>query len=111
MLLPRSYTGGRVERTDHGDAIIVSLDHGRGVAEDDGLTWPAILAAGDDAGLRSAVQCLARRGRVDRIDPVGGAAASWRVWLDPEAEPVGQADEVTLTEFSTGAGFHFERRG
>ncbi|MBA3281317.1 MAG: hypothetical protein H0U29_03725, partial [Acidimicrobiia bacterium] len=42
MILPRSYTDVRVERTDHGDALIVSLDHGPGVAEDDGLTWPAI---------------------------------------------------------------------
>jgi len=111
MFLPRSYTDVRVERTDHGDALIVSLDHGPGVAEDDGLTWPAILSRGGDAGLRSAVQCLAPRRRVDRVDAVDGADASWRVWIDPQAEPVRQADEVTLTEFSTGADFHFKRRG
>lgn len=93
MFLPRPYAEVAIDR------------------DDDGLTWPAVLVHGSDGGLRSAVQCLAPQGQVERIDPVGGAAASWRIWIDPDAEPAQQADEVTLTEFSTGAGFHFERRG
>ena len=44
------------------------------------------------------------------IDPEPGAAVSWRTWIDPDAEPARQPDEVTLAEFSTGATFSFHRR-
>jgi hypothetical protein len=36
--------------------------------------------------------------------------ASWTVTIDPSGEPRSQPDDVTLTEFSTGATFGFERR-
>ena len=41
---------------------------------------------------------------------VDGAAASWRVTIDHDADPVPQPDEVTLTEFSTGVDVAFTRR-
>ncbi len=109
MFLPRTYADVVIERSPDGSELLVSLG-GPGVAEDDGLTWPAILAHGSDDGLRAAVQCLAPLGRVERRPVTGDEVASWRIWIDPDGEPARQADEVTLTEFSTGAGFHFERR-
>ncbi len=110
MFLPRAYVDLRLERCPGGGALTVSIGPCPALAEDDGLTWPAILAGGDDDGLTAAVQCLAPLARVERIDRQGDAVASWRVWMDPDGEPARQADEVTLTEFSTGVDFHFARR-
>lgn len=110
MFLPHSYTGlTTTAAAAHG--LQLHLGPGPATAEDDGLTWPAILTRDDDSGLRAAVQCVAPQGQVERIEPAGPAAASWRIWIDPGSEPAGQPDEVTLTEFSTGAEFRFERRG
>ncbi len=119
MFLPRAYGGVSLSIEPapedpgslNGATLVVSLAAGPGSAEVDGLTWPAILANGGDTGLNSAVQCLAPLARLERMNPADGAAASWRIWVEPDGESVRQADEVTLTEFSTGAGFHFERRG
>ncbi len=109
MFLPRAYVDLRlVPAVD--DVLTVSIGPCPATDEDDGLTWPAILADGDDGGLVAAVQCLAPLARVERIDPEGDAVASWRIWIDADGEPARQADEVTLTEFSTGVDFHFARR-
>jgi hypothetical protein len=110
MLLPRSYVDLRLEREPDGGALAISLGPCPATSEDDGLTWPAILASGDDAGLAAAVQCLAPTARVERTEAQGDAVASWRVWIDAHGDPVRQPDEVTLTEFSTGVDFHFSRR-
>jgi hypothetical protein len=109
----------RLERAEGGgDALGVSLRRGPGTDEGDGLTWPAILAEVDDAGLRSAVRCLAPQAVIERLDTAeevdpaadGPVAAAWKIRIDEAAEPARQPDEVTLTEFSTGTGFAFERR-
>jgi hypothetical protein len=110
MLLPRSYVDLRLERCPGGGALTISLGPCPATREDDGLTWPAILASGNDGGFVAAIQCLAPQARIERIDRQGDAVASWRVWLDPHGEPARQPDEVTLTEFSTGVDFHFSRR-
>ena len=110
MFLPRTYVDLRIEPTAGGGALTVSIGPCAATREDDGLTWPAILVDGCDGGLSAAVQCLAPLARVERIDREAGAAASWRIWIDPDGEPARQPDEVTLTEFSTGVDFHFARR-
>ena len=112
MFLPRAYAEIRLDagEGDDGADLRLALIEGPGTAEDDGLTWPAILARHDDRGLSSAVQCLVPTARVERLSAGPGEAAAWRIRIDVDAEPVRQPDEVTLTEFSTGAGFHFERR-
>ncbi len=109
MLLPRSYVDARVDRV--GDELLVSIVPCPATGEDDGLTWPAILVDVSDAGLRAAVQCVAPHAQLERIEAGDEALARWRVTIDPAAEPAAQPSEVTLTEFSTGAGFHFRRRG
>ena len=107
VFLPRAYVDLRL--TTDRDALLVSLGPGAAFDEADGLSWPQILVEHDDRGLVAAVHGLAPTARVERTDPVGGALATWRITIDPSAEPARQFDEVTLTEFSTGADFTFTR--
>jgi hypothetical protein len=113
MFLPRTYVDVAIDSgsDEDGDHLRVALHASAAMAEADGLTWAAILVHVDDAGVRSAVQCVAPTATVERADASTGEAAAWVIRVDPGAEPVTQADEVTLTEFSTGATFAFERRG
>jgi hypothetical protein len=113
LLLPRAYVALRLDRrpVDGADALVVSLDPCPATDEADGLTWAALLASGADAILDAAVVCLAPTATVAAIDPDGDALRTWAVRVDPDAEPRPQPDDVTLTEFSTGAAFTFERRG
>ena len=104
MFLPRAYVEVRIVRTD--DTLLVAIEPCPALDEDDDLTWPAILANGDDRALQAAAQCVAPHAHVAR-----GDGATWHISIDPDAPPARQPDEVTLTEFSTGAGFHFHRRG
>jgi hypothetical protein len=109
MLLPRTYVGLRLETTD--DALEVALLPGPGVEQDDGLSWPALMARPEgDAVLRAAAVCLVPTATVVRVDAAEDEVARWRITDDPSGEPARQPDAVTLTEFSTGAGFEFHRR-
>ncbi|WP_421120166.1 hypothetical protein ACE2AJ_02135 [Aquihabitans daechungensis] len=109
MFLPRSYVDLRLVPAADGTALVASIGPCAATEEPDGLTWPAILADGDDAGLAAAVQCVAPRAQIERLEPADGTAVSWRISIDAAADPVPQPDEVTLTEFSTGVDFHFAR--
>ncbi len=107
LLLPAAYVAADI--VDDGDGLAVMLRDGPALAEPDGCTWPALLAGPTgDAILHSMVTCLVPAATVDRIAS-GTAAARWSVRLGA-GEPPAQPDSVTLTEFSTGAGFSFRRR-
>lgn len=109
LLLPVAYADRTIELGPAG--IAIDLRPCPALDEADGLTWPAVLTGpGGDDVLHAAVVCVVPTARVERIDPRAGAVASWSVSHDPEAEPATQPDAVTLTEFSTGAGFAFARR-
>jgi hypothetical protein len=103
MFLPRAYVALRLEPHEH--ELLVSIDPCPALDEADGLTWPAILGAGHDDPLASAVQCLAPQARLERTGPT-----AWRVWIDADTDPAPEPDDVLLTEFSTGATFTFHRR-
>ena len=108
LLLPRSYVD--VDIGLHDDRLVVTLGGCPALDEPDGLTWPSLLAGvGGDEILRAAVVCLVPTTQIARTDG-SGAVARWTVTSDPEAPPAAQPDSVTLAEFSTGAGFAFERR-
>lgn len=109
MLGPEAYVSARIELGD--GALLVSIGASPALGDGDGLTWPAVLVDTDDRGLRSAVQAVAPTAAVERIDAQDGAAASWRIAITDDAAAAPQYDEVTLTEFSTGAAFEFSRRG
>jgi hypothetical protein len=110
MGLPRAYVDLTVEFVDERAGLRVAVADSPATAEPDGLTWPAILASGHDAGLRAAVQCVAPTASIEPAATAPGEAAAWLVRIHPDATPVAQPDDVTLAEFSTGARFAFERR-
>ncbi|MCU1357228.1 MAG: hypothetical protein JWM89_2646 [Acidimicrobiales bacterium] len=110
MLLPRTYVAATIDRQD--DALVVHLAPCPATDEPDGLTWPALLTGrGGEAILHAAAVCLDPQAQVERVEAHPGDLATWLVHRDPTAPPAAQPDEVTLTEFSTGAGFSFHRRG
>jgi hypothetical protein len=108
LFLPRSYVDLDLRCAQAGDQLLVRLRPCPALDEADGLSWAALLAGpGGDAILRAAVVCLVPTARLERVD---GETAAWHITDDPDGEPAEQPDSVTLTEFSTGATFGFERR-
>lgn len=103
--LPRRYVALSLHRP-HPDVLDVSIGPCPALDEPDGLTWPAILVH-DDRALSVAVQCVAPQASVERVAPRDGAVATWAVRIHPSAPPAAPDDDVTLTEFSTGASFSF----
>ena len=110
LLLPRAYVAATVTATDDGEAVELTIGPCPALDEADGLTWPALVVEHDDRPLRALVQAILPTAQIERIDPPA-ETARWRITDDPDAEPAPQPDEVTLAEFSTGADFHFSRRG
>ena len=110
MLLPRSYVDLRL--AGDGTGLAVAVGPCPGTAEDDGLSWPALLAGPTgDAILATAVRCLLPTAIVVRAGTDEDGTVRWTVRDDPSGPLADQADEVTLAEFSTGATFRFQRRG
>jgi hypothetical protein len=107
LLQPHSYVPHTIE--PDGGTLHVRLGRGPGTDEPDALTWPALLAsAAGDPILDAAVLGVDPHATIERV-PADGPAA-WTIRHDPGAPARSQPDEVTLTEFSTGATFAFERR-
>jgi hypothetical protein len=112
LLLPRAYCATRVERAPDGGGIRLGLGPCPALDERDGLTWASLLAEpASDAILDAIVVCVDPRASVQRIPSARGDVATWEITSDPDAPARSQPSEVTLTEFSTGAEFAFERRG
>lgn len=108
LLLPRGYVP--IELDLEADSLSVALLDGPGTSEDDGLTWPALLAGRDgDVIVEAAAVCLVPNAAVERVDARTGEAVRWAITIDPAREPVEQPTSVTLAEFSTGATFVFVR--
>ena len=108
LLLPRTYVPIDLALEDR--ALSLSLLDGPGLGEDDGLTWPALLAGpGGEAILEAAAVCLVPTARVERMAPGPGEAARWSITVNPGRESAPQPTPVTLAEFSTGAAFVFVR--
>lgn len=108
MLRPHSYVGGQIDLAEQ--SLVVSIGPSPALDDGDGLTWPAVLIDTDDRGLTSAVQVVAPTAVVERIAAQAGAVASWRIEIGRDGAVATQYDEVTLTEFSTGAAFEFSRQ-
>lgn len=110
LLGPRPFVDLRIDREVDG-SLLVALGTSPGTEEPDGLTWPALVAAaGGDAIVASLAVCLVPTASVERLVPLEGEAVRFRISDDPGAPPATQPDDVTLTEFSTGATFAFTRR-
>lgn len=107
LFLPRAYVGVAFESTS--DRLLISLPASPSRAEPDGLTWMSLMAEGGNAILESLVTCVDPQAQVARLAP-HGETVRWAITIDPNAGPARQPDEVTLTEFSTGATFAFQTR-
>ena len=102
-LLPATYTGCRVEL---GDRLLVRIDRSAPAAADGG--WPSLLGPDHLEPLDAVVGAVDRRLRcVPEAD--GADALVVEVVRGEDERPV--ADDVRLTEFSTGAAFTFTDRG
>ncbi len=104
---PRAYVDMTIEEGDEPRLVLrpcPALDEG------DEITWPALLARGEDGPIEAAVRAVDPRGGVARVDAPPGVVAAWMVSTDPDAEPAADAREVAAASFSTGADFRFEPR-
>jgi hypothetical protein len=111
LLLPRSYSPISLQR-DGDRRLTLALLAGPALEEGDALCWPALVAGpGGEAILEAVAWCVVPTASVERLEPAAGEVARFRLTDDPTAAPTPPPDTVTLTEFSTGAGFEFQRRG
>lgn len=109
LLLPSTYVAVTIGA---GAALRLEIGPCPALDEADGLCWPSLLVGpGGDAILWAAVVCLLPHASLEPTEPAGDAVAAWTIADDPSSPASAQPDSVTLTEFSTGAAFAFERRG
>ncbi len=102
-LLPYAYVGSDVDLSDR---LIVRLGHETGAVSDG--AWPAMLDADHLDPLHAIVRAVDGRFRCEAIaDDRDGLTVE--VVMDGNEAPL--ADEVVLTQFSTGTEFVFENRG
>jgi hypothetical protein len=96
------YSAFRVELD--GDEALVTLDDCAALHDDPRSPLAPLTATPSTPGFEHMAQAINPRGRVEPIDPPAGAVARWRVWIDPEAEPVARhplADMVNLHDITT----------
>ena len=104
-LRPAGYVDVRVGRTS--DAVVLELLDCAALHEEGVDSWAGLLAAGSDLPLLALAHAVDPRTVVHRTDasagPDAGVVVRWE--FTEGAEPVPELPEVTLTRFSTGAGF------
>ena len=106
-LQPRDYLDVRVRP---GEPVHVGLGDGPGTEETVAMGWGTLLAEGRaDAALDAIVGAVDPRASVRPAEPAGDQVRAWEVVVGPEPRP--EPGEVTLTRFSSGADFTFQRVG
>ena len=108
MFHPRAYVDARVWGDDE---TTIALSPCPALDEDDELTWPAMLARGENGPIEAAARAIDPTATVARIDPPPGARVAWVVRSNPGAEAFAEANEVRVASFSTGAEYEFVQRG
>lgn len=108
MLHPRAYVDLRVWGEDE---TTIALAPCPALEEGDELTWPALLARGENGPIEAAARAIDPTATVARIDAPPGARVAWLVRGNPNAETFAEANEVRVASFSTGTNFAFEERG
>ena len=120
--LPAGYLDWQVTRIPAaaegaGEVVRCTLGGGPALEEPSGLpggglVWPRLLV--DDPEVSVAViaavsRALEPRAEVVRVNPAGGAVAAWEVRVGDQVHD--EDPDVTLTRFSSGADFVFQRTG
>lgn len=108
MFHPRAYVDFRVWGEDE---TTIALSPCPALDESDELTWPSLLARGEDGPIEAAARAIDPTATVARIDPPPGARSAWLLRANRTGEPFAEANEVRVASFSTGADFRFEPRG
>jgi len=103
---PRSYVDLVVDlRGPEGnEELILTLRDAPGLHEDDGLSWPSLLAADGANAIDVLIQSV---NPLARSEATGSGTTEWVIWIDEAGEPVKESDDVLVTSFSTGADFAF----
>jgi hypothetical protein len=104
---PRAYVDLRVERS--GDEVRCAIGDCPAFAEGDTYSWFALLGPEPHRALDAMVRTINPRARC-RPWSSPDAHVSWRVTIDPHAEPAPEPPEVRLTKVSKGATFRFTPR-
>jgi hypothetical protein len=105
---PRSYVDLRVERT--GDAALrLELGECPALGEADQHSWFGGLSEGPPAALEGIATVVSPRARCRPADP-RGARFAWEVFIDPEAEPRDEPQEMKLARYSRGVDFELMQR-
>ena len=108
-------TADRGASTDPGaiadpEILTVSIGACPAVEDPSGLTWAALLVAGDSADpLDAIVQAVDPKLRTRRVAPAPGAVATFEIRRADSAAP--KLSDVELARFSTGAEFSFVDEG
>ncbi|MGB6059210.1 MAG: hypothetical protein WBF71_13215 [Microthrixaceae bacterium] len=106
--LPRSYVDVRLDPHEGPpDTLTVSLYPCAALDEVGRDNWISILADGHDGALQSIAFAINPRFEFVAVEPVDGAVASWALVRSGSTDGRSEANEVTLTRFSTGATFEF----
>lgn len=99
---PASYVD--IDARVDGDRVVIELGESPAMRETDDWTWPALLAEGGDEAICAVARAVNPRARIERH-----GQGAWTVWMDPDAEPAPEADEVLVASFSSGADFVFSQ--
>lgn len=106
--LPRSYVDVRLDL--HGgspDSLTISVHPSAALDEVGRDNWISILADGHDGALQSIAFAINPEFEFVVAEPADGAVASWALVRSGSTDARSEANEVTLTRFSTGATFEF----
>lgn len=106
---PRSYVDWHVEVLDDRRARIWIGDC-PALQEGDACSWFAGLSDEPHTALEAIACAVNPRARCVGSAAHEGAAFTWEIVLDQEAEPLPPPPELGLAKLSRGAGFEFERR-
>lgn len=98
---PRAYVDLFV-RSDL-DSVVVELRDCPALGESGVDSWITLMGSGDRRALDAIAHAVNPRIRIEE----GDMPRTWRAVIDRDAQPSGEATEVTLTKYSTGASFEF----
>ncbi|MGB3412792.1 MAG: hypothetical protein WBA45_16535 [Microthrixaceae bacterium] len=110
--LPLSYVDMRLDTPDDPrggspDSLTISLHPCAALDEVGRDNWISILGDGHDGALQTIAFAINPEFEFVSAETVGGAVASWTLALSGSTDGRSEANEVSLTRFSTGATFEF----
>lgn len=103
LFFPSTYVDAQVYVD--GDEVCLDLRDCPALHEANGLSWPALLVAGDATPIEVIAQAVNPCARSTPRKPTGDAVASFAISIEATPQPI--HPDVELAAFSTGADFAF----